>query len=261
MVTPAPPVQTWDPDLYRTRASFVHRIANDLVDLLAPQAGERVLDLGCGTGELTSAIAAAGATVIGLDASPEMIEAARRRAPDLPFVEGDGEALAYDAEFDAVFSNAALHWMRRADSVVRGVARALRPGGRFVGEFGGKGCIATIHAAVGDALRRLGEEPSTWVRWYFPDVAQYVGLLATAGFDVTFAHRFDRPTPIDGDDALVAWMGLFLAPLAAHLGTRWDPFAREVESACAPALRHDGRWVLDYVRLRFVARKSDRQTT
>jgi trans-aconitate methyltransferase len=257
---PDPLAQKWDPDLYGARASFVHRVASDLVDLLAPQPGERVLDVGCGTGELTSAIADAGASVVGLDASAEMIEAARRRSPSSPerrltFVVGDGESLAYDAEFDAVFSNAALHWMPRADLVAKGMARALGPGGRLVAEFGGKGCIATIHSAVDATLRRLGEEPQTWLRWYFPDVAEYVAVLAAAGFDISLAHRFDRPTPLEGDDALVDWMRLFLAPLAAHLGTRWTAFAREVESACAPALRREGGWVLDYVRLRVVARR------
>lgn len=247
--------QKWDPDLYGARASFVHRIAGDLVDLLAPQPGERALDLGCGTGELTSAIAAAGASVVGLDESPEMIESARRRAPELTFVVGDGQALAYDGEFDAVFSNAALHWMLRADSVAKGIAKALRPGGRLVAEFGGKRCIATLHSAIDVALRRFGEEPTAWVQWYFPDVAEYVGVLAAAGFDVSFAQLFDRPTLLDGDDALVQWMGVFLSPLATHLGVRWEGFARDVEMACSPTLRRDGHWVLDYVRIRVVARK------
>jgi trans-aconitate methyltransferase len=247
------PPNRWDPALYRERASFVHRIASDLVGVLAPLPGERVLDLGCGTGELTSAIAAAGASVVGLDASEEMIAAARRRGPDLTFVVGDGEALEYEAEFDAVFSNAALHWMRRADAAAMGMARALRPGGRLVAEFGGKGCIATVRSAIEDVLRRMDEEPHLWLRWYFPDVAEYVGVLAAAGLDVTLAHRFDRPTPLEGEGALRDWLRLFLAPLAAHLGARWELFAREVESACRRALRRDEGWVLDYVRLRVVA--------
>jgi trans-aconitate methyltransferase len=251
----AAPPNRWDPALYHDRASFVHRIASDLVGVLAPRPGECVLDLGCGTGELTMAIAAAGASVIGLDASEEMVEAARRRAPDLAFVVGDGEALAYDGEFDAVFSNAALHWMRRADAVAAGVARALRPGGRMVAEFGGKGCIAKVRSAIEQVLRRMGEEPRNWLRWYFPDVAEYVGVLTGAGLDVTLAHLFDRPTPLEGDDALRDWLRLFLAPLVTHLGGRWDAFAREVEGLCRPALRGEEGWVLDYVRLRVVARR------
>ena len=249
-----PSSQRWDPDLYAARASFVHGMAADLVELLAPRAGERVLDLGCGTGELAASIARTGANVVGLDGSPEMIAAARRRAPDLEFVVGDGQALGYSAEFDAVFSNAALHWMLRADDVVRGVARALRPGGRFVAEFGGHGCIREVRDAVVEALLRRGEDPSEWLRWYFPNVAEYVALLAAARFEVRFAHLFDRPTPVHGDDGLAAWLRTFLPRLETKLGAGWDDFTREVERACAPRLRRSDRWDLDYVRLRVVAR-------
>ena len=259
--------QKWDPDLYGARAPYVHRMAADLVDLLAPRAGERVLDLGCGAGELTSAIATAGATVVGVDASEEMIAAARRRAPELEFVVGDGQGLGYAAEFDAVFSNAALHWMPRADNVARGVARALRPGGRFVAEFGGHGCVAGVRGGVSEALWRRGEDPTAWLRWYFPTVAEYVAVLAAAGFDVRLAHRFDRPTPVDGEDGLAAWIRTFLPRLEVRLGADWSAFVREVEESWAPELRRGvargsasgtrgacgTRWLLDYVRLRVVA--------
>lgn len=245
--------QKWDPALYTARASFVHRLAADLVDLLAPRAQERVLDLGCGTGELTSKIAASGAVVVGLDASPEMIEAARRRAPDLTFVEGDGQALPFSSEFDAVFSNAALHWMPRAGHVAAGVACSLRPGGRFVAEFGGKGCIGAVSGAVAAALRGRGQEPGAWLRWYFPDVAEYVGVLSAAGLEVKLAHLFERPTPVEGDEGLRAWLRTFLPLLEDSLGGDWNDFAREVEQRCEPALRREGGWLLDYVRLRVVA--------
>ncbi len=251
--------QRWDPDLYRARASFVHGLAADLVDLLAPRAGERVLDLGCGTGELTSVIAAAGASVVGLDASVAMIEAARQRFPTLTFVVGEGQSLDDVREFDAVFSNAALHWMLRPDDVLEGLARALRPGGRLVAEFGGKGCVAAVCEGVAGALRHRGQDPSAWLRWYFPDVAEYVARLAAHGFDVTFAHLFDRPTPLDGDDALVTWLRTFLPRLEPHLGAEWEAFSREVEQACASSLWRDGRWVIDYVRLRVVARLAEAQ--
>jgi trans-aconitate methyltransferase len=247
-----PSSQKWDPDLYRARASFVHRMAVDLVELLAPTPDERVLDLGCGSGELTSKIAETGASVVGLDASPEMIEAARRRAPQIEFVTGDGQSLAYASEFDAVFSNAALHWMPRAADAARGVARALRPGGRFVAEFGGNGCIRKVREGVGAALSRRGEDPGRWLRWYFPTVAEYVTVLAAEGFDVRLAHLFDRPTPVEGADGLAAWLRTFLPGLEPWLGAGWEAFVREVEGACAPLRRGDA-WVLDYVRLRIVA--------
>jgi trans-aconitate methyltransferase len=247
--------QKWNPDRYDARASFVHRLAADLVDLLDARAAERVLDLGCGTGALTAQIARTGASVVGLDASPEMIEAARQREPSLAFVVGDGQSLPYAGEFDAVFSNAALHWMPRASDVAAGVSRSLRPGGRFVAEFGGKGCIRTLVGAVSTTLTAHGEDPGDWIRWYFPDVAEYVGVLASAGFDVKLAHRFERPTPVAGDDGLREWLRTFLPRIEARLGDGWSAFAREVEERCTPTLRREGGWVLDYVRLRVVAER------
>jgi trans-aconitate methyltransferase len=253
--------QKWDPDLYGARASFVHRMAGDLVELLAPRPGERILDLGCGPGDLTAALHGAGAIVVGLDASAAMIASARARAGTAgpSFIVGDGQSLDYEGEFDAVFSNAALHWMPRASDVARGVARALRPGGRFVAEFGGRGCIARVRAGVSEALRRRGEAPDAWMRWYFPNVAEYVAVLAAAGFDVRLAHLFDRPTPVDGDDGLATWLRTFLPLLEDKLGDDWPAFVREVEDSCEPALRQGDAsrpgkpWVLDYVRLRVVA--------
>jgi trans-aconitate methyltransferase len=256
MSSPASPAsfaQKWDASLYGARAAFVHRMASDLVDLLAPRAGERILDLGCGTGELTAQIAESGASVVGIDASRDMIEGARRRFPALDLAVRDGQALAYIEEFDAVFSNAAIHWMRRSDAVVQGVARALRPGGRFVAEMGGHGCIRTVYRAVEAALARRGEAPAAWLPWTFSSVAEYVALLDAAGLEVRLAHLFDRPTPVEGEDGLEAWLRTFLGPLEARLGDGWSPMVREVEAACAPTLRRDGGWVLDYVRLRVVA--------
>ncbi|HEX3772343.1 MAG TPA: methyltransferase domain-containing protein [Polyangiaceae bacterium] len=262
--TLSPSQQTWDPALYGARAAFVHTMAADLVTLLAPRAGEQVLDLGCGGGELALAIQATGASVVGVDGSAAMVEAARARAAGATasgrapsFVVGDGQALAYDGAFDAVFSNAALHWMPRAADVARGVFRALVPGGRFVAEFGGHGCIARLRAGVAEALVRRGEDPGAYLRWYFPRLSEYAALLADAGFEVRLAHLFDRPTPVDGADGLSAWLRTFLPVLEAKLGPAWPAFTGEVEASCAEALRKDGAnggsWTLDYVRLRVVA--------
>jgi trans-aconitate methyltransferase len=250
--------QAWDPSVYRERASFVHRLAHDLIDLLAPQASERVLDVGCGTGELTCAIAGVGASVLGVDASRAMIEAARQCAPaglGVQFDVADGQELRYAGDFDAVFSNAALHWMPRAEDVAAGVARALRSGGRFVAEFGGHRCIAAFVSAAAAALERAGEDPRRWLAWYFPDVRTYVNVLSQAGLEVRYVHLFDRPTHLPGDDALAGWMRTFLAPLERHLGARWESFVRDVEASSARTLRRPDGWVLDYVRLRVAARK------
>jgi SAM-dependent methyltransferase len=261
-VTPSSPLapsqQKWDPQLYGARASFVHTMVGDLVELLAPRAGEHVLDLGCGAGELALAIRARGATVVGLDGSASMIDAARARAAGGPapvpaFVVGDGQALTYDQAFDAVFSNAALHWMPRAADVAGGVFRALRPGGRFVAEFGGHGCVGQVRAGVSAALERRGEDPAAYLRWTFPRLAEYVAVLAAAGFEVRLAHLFDRPTPVPGADGLAAWLRTFVPAIEGKLGAGWPAFAREVEASCAPALRKGDGWVLDYVRLRVVA--------
>ncbi len=244
----------WNPGRYEARASFVPRLALDLVDLLDARPGERVLDLGCGTGTLTARIAASGARVVGVDGSPEMIEAAREREPALTFAIADGQALSFAGEFDAVFSNAALHWMPRAPDVAAGVARSLKPGGRFVAEFGGEGCLDRFLGAVSAALSARGEDPRAWTGWYFPPLAEYVGILTAAGLDVRLAHRFDRPTLVEGSDGLREWLRVFRPRLEAVLGDGWTGFVRDVEERCLP-LRCEQGWMLDYVRLRIVSSK------
>jgi trans-aconitate methyltransferase len=247
--------QRWDPALYESRASFVSGAAADLVDLLAPVAGESILDLGCGPGELTAVILARGCRVVGVDASAEMISRARERLPQAELIVADGQALSFDQSFDAVFSNAALHWMRRADDTARGIFRALRPGGRLVAEFGGAGCIVTVSDAVAATLTLLGEDATRGFPWYFPSLAGYAAVLQSAGLEPRFAHLFPRPTRVAGADGLASWLQLFLAPLADHLGARWPDFQRAVEDRCRPRLFDGTDWLLDYVRLRVVARR------
>ncbi|HEY3497118.1 MAG TPA: class I SAM-dependent methyltransferase [Polyangiaceae bacterium] len=156
------PSNHWDPKRYEERARFVGEAGAPLLELLAPRAGERILDLGCGTGKLTRALANTGASVVGVDSSPEMLAEARAAHPDLEFALERGEALPYDGEFDAIFSNAALHWMPRARDVASGMARALRPGGRLVAEFGGFENVAAVRAAVSAGLAALGRSETTW---------------------------------------------------------------------------------------------------
>ena len=249
------PTHRWDPALYDRRAAFVSQAASDLIDWLEPRAGEVILDLGCGTGELATAIATRGARVVGVDATAEMIAVARERAPPLEWIVGDGEALALDGMFDAVFSNAALHWMTRAETTARGIARALKPGGRLVAEFGGAGCVGTVCTAVAGELASRGDDPALWLRWYFPTIAAYASVLESVGFEPRTMTLFERPTRLSGRDGLADWMRIFLAPLVAHLGAGWPAFAATVETRCRPRL-YDGRdWILDYVRLRLRAVK------
>ncbi|HEY1533188.1 MAG TPA: methyltransferase domain-containing protein [Polyangiaceae bacterium] len=247
--------RAWNPALYDDRAAFVSELASDLVAWLQPQAGERILDLGCGTGTLTAEIARQGADVTGVDRSREMVEAAREKYAGLALAVVDGQELAYSAEFEAVFSNAALHWMPRAADVLRGVQRALVPGGRFVAEFGGAGCVATVINAVAEVLREWHVDPAPYLSWFFPSPGQYAGLVEAEGLIVRELRYFERPTPLAGNDGLASWLSVFQAPLQADLGSRWPELCDKASERCRPRLFRDGSWLLDYVRLRVVATK------
>lgn len=249
------PANRWAPALYDRRAAFVSQAASDLIDWLDPRPGEAILDLGCGTGELTTAIATRGARVVGLDSSAEMIAAGRERAPALEWLVGDGEALVFDGTFDAVFSNAALHWMTRAQAAARGIARALKPGGRLVAEFGGAGCVGTVCAAVAAELAVRGEDPAHWLRWYFPTIAAYAAVLESVGLEPRTLTLFERPTRLTGAEGLRDWLRIFLAPLMQHLGSEARAFTESIELRCRPRLFDGKDWILDYVRLRLRALK------
>lgn len=249
--------QAWNAAHYDRAGAFVPKLAADLVSLLAPRAGERVLDLGCGSGDLTRAIAESGAEAWGVDASADMVAQARAKHPNVPFVVMDGQALTYEAELDAVFSNAALHWMPRAEDVARGVARALRSGGRFVAEFGGARNVQTVREALSTALTEHGLHAHGAPAWYFPSVAEYARVLDGAGLFVHSAHWFERPTRLqeEGERGLETWLELFCLPLLTALGDRRAAVVAETERRCRPRLFRDGSWWLDYARLRVVASK------
>jgi trans-aconitate methyltransferase len=246
----------WDAEAYDRTVSIVTRLGASVLDLLAPGPGLRVLDLGCGTGHLTAQIAAAAADVIGLDAAPSMIQRARALYPHLRFEVARGEDFALDAPVDAVFSNAALHWMTQPAAVAACVARALVPGGRFVAEMGGKGNVATVVAALRQALAEEGVPPAAQPQpWYFPSIPEHAALLEQAGFEVTYMHLFDRPTALDDcPEGPADWVRLFGgAFLAAVPPARRDAVAARVSALVRPALYRDGHWFADYRRLRFVA--------
>jgi trans-aconitate methyltransferase len=245
--------QRWNPDRYAKNARFVADLGVPLLDLLDPKPGERILDLGCGDGALTERLVARGASVLGVDASAEQIAAARARGLEARVV--DGEALDFDSEFDGVLSNAALHWMKRPDAVIDGVWRALKPGGRFVAEMGGAGNVETVRRALCNALAQRGIDALAADPWYFPAPEEYRAKLEARGFAVASIALIPRPTPIPGD--ISAWIEtfgesfLFAAPEAARA-----KIIAEVATAAAPRLKGaDGRWTVDYVRLRFAALK------
>ena len=244
--------QSWDARRYATEARFVAELGMPVLALLAPQAGERILDLGCGDGALTARLEELGCEVVGVDADPDMIRAARARGLDARLA--DGAALPFRDEFDAVFSNAALHWMKKdPDAVVAGVASALRPGGRFVGEFGGHGNVAAITVALLAVLARRGIDGEALHPWYFPTPDEYRARLERHGFTIETIELIPRPTSLPG--GMSAWLGVFAAPFLVPVPPEQRAAAcEEVVALLEPALRdRAGDWTADYVRLRYAA--------
>src|SRR3954462_10158660 len=248
----------WDSQLYDESFNIITRLGAGVLDLLAPRPGERIVDLGCGTGDLTAQIAAAGAEVIGLDASEAMIVRARERFPQLRFEVARGQDFVVERPVDAVFSSAALHWMSPPEDVAASVYRALEPGGRFVAEMGGYRNIATIIAALKQALV---EEGISWAQvrnpWYFPSIGEYASLLEGIGFEVAQMHLFDRPTPLDDcPNGIADWVHMFGGDfLAVVPPERQEAFQHRVGELTRPQLYRDGHWLGDYRRLRFRAIK------
>lgn len=251
----SPPDQSWDAELYEAKHSFVWELAGGVFDLLAPQAGERILDIGCGTGQLTSRFDAAGAAVLGIDSSPEMIGQARQNYPHITFALQDVTTMNFQSEFDAVFSNATLHWVLDAQAAARAIARALKPGGRFAAEFGGHGNIRHIETAIREAIANRGA-PVPASRWYYPSVAEYSSVLEKAGLEVRLAELFDRPTPLEGARGMENWIEQFAAYYFEGL-PRPDRNAAVTHTLeqLRPVLLRDGIWYADYRRIRVLAAK------
>ena len=241
---------SWDPQEYQERHAYVFQYGEALLDLLAPQAGERILDLGCGAGQLTAAIAQRGAVALGIDASPEMIAQARANFPALDFRIGDATNFSVSEPLDAVFSNAALHWVKNAGAAAACVSRALKPAGRFVAELGGHGNIQSIVNVIRELLGPV-ELP-----WFFPSIGEYASLLEPHGLEVRRAELFDRPTRVEGEDGMEHWLSVFGACIVAGMpDTRQKEIWRTVAQQLRPRCYRDGAWTLDYRRLRVVGIK------
>ena len=245
-------VNKWTSETYRTHASYVPALGGVVLELLNPLPGERILDVGCGEGTLTSEIAAAGAAVVGVDSSPQMIAGTIGRGLDARLM--NAEQLSFDAEFDAVFSNAALHWVRDHDAMLDGVRRALKQDGRFVAEFGGHGNIAAIQVAINAVLARRGW--TSPMRRYFPTDAEYSARLTQHSFVVEQITLIPRPTPLP--TGIRGWLETFeRATLDAIPEDGRERFLEEVENLLRPEIcDSQGHWTAHYVRLRFLARKS-----
>ena len=244
---------TWSATNYAEHAGFVSTLAEDLLAWLQPQAHERILDLGGGDGVLTAKIAASGADVVCADSAPDLLAAAKAKGLAVQMV--DGQALDFDNEFDAVFSNAALHWMTAQPAVIAGVWEALKPGGRFIGEMGGHGNVASIRTAARAVFNRHGYAYRDDHVWYFPTAKNYQALLEKQGFRITAIQLFARPTALPTH--LEGWLETFGAPLLANIPADMRPtILAEMVELLRPVLTDpQGKWTLDYVRLRFCAVK------
>jgi trans-aconitate methyltransferase len=248
----------WNSALYEQQHAFVWQYGESLLELLAPKAGEHILDLGCGTGQLTEKIAQSGASVHGIDSSLSMAKA-RANYSQLDFAVADARDFQVEQPLDAVFSNAVLHWIKQPDAVINCVEKALKPGGRFVAEFGGKGNVQAIVLALLSVLSEIGcQEPESLNPWYYPSIGEYAVRLEKQGFEVGYAVLFDRPTLLEGGSAgMVNWIEMFAGGFLSGLS---DDVRSQVINSVEQRLRstqyRDGTWIADYRRIRVVAVKN-----
>ena len=245
-------MSAWNADLYVEQHKFVWERAGGVLEMLQARPGETILDLGCGTGNLTAKIAALGANVIGIDASAEMIARAKNDNPGIDFRVADACEFEIEAPVVAIFSNATLHWVQPPEKAIDRMYAALRPGGRLVAEFGGHGNINAIVVALESEL--VDRQLPVTNPWFYPSVAEYASMLESAGFEVRFAELFDRPTPLQGEDGMRLWYEQFAGHFFAGVSAddKRDIIAGAVERL-RPLLWRDGEWIADYRRIRVIA--------
>ncbi|BCJ86317.1 methyltransferase domain-containing protein [Effusibacillus dendaii] len=247
----------WNACLYDKKIGFVSELGKGVVDLLDPQPGEQILDVGCGTGDLSAEVKKRGAVPVGIDLSEKMIEQARSKYPSIRFEVANAETFRIESTFDAVFSNAALHWMRHPEQVAESIWLALRPGGRFVAEFGGKGNVETIIRGIGEVLAEsYGINADERNPWYFPSVGEYGSLLEAQGFRVIYAVHFDRPTVLQDDEGMMDWLNMFADDFLQGFTERERTEAqKQIVARLRPILYQAGKWMADYKRIRVMAIK------
>ncbi|MUT66636.1 class I SAM-dependent methyltransferase [Paenibacillus sp. NEAU-GSW1] len=250
--------QVWNAELYDNKLGFVSDYGKGVVELLNAQPGEHILDVGCGTGELTNEIAKSGAIVSGMDMSEEMIEKARAKYANIQFQTGDAEQFTTNTAYDAIFSNAALHWIKKPEKAIACMWNALKPGGRLVVEFGGHRNVGTVVSALYRHLvNDYGVDAEARNPWYFPSIASYTSLLENQGFDVLHAALFERPTKMeDGEKGLAHWLNGFANTFVADFSAEQkEELFDKVAGSARGQLFRDGAWYVDYKRLRVIASK------
>lgn len=248
----------WNADLYDQKHAFVFEYGEDVLEFLNVKPGEHILDLGCGTGHLTKQIQDKGAIVKGTDLSPDMIQQAKEKYPDVDFAVEDAADFFADDKYDAVFSNAALHWVKDQNGMMRSVYNVLKHGGRFVAEMGGKGNVAKLVEATQLVLHNHGYHIQADTKvWFFPSTGEYAKMLEEHGFRVTFAAHYDRKTPLqDGDQGVAKWVTMFGAQFLEGIAEdEKEQILKEITDKLEPYYNEGGQWYADYKRLRFVAVK------
>lgn len=247
----------WNAGLYDTKHSFVSAYGEDLIEWLNPQAGEKILDLGCGTDDLADKLTKAGVSIMGIDKSRNMVEQASRKYPHILFDVQDATNLQFKDEFDAVFSNATLDWVKPPLLALQGIYHALKTGGRFIAEFGGKGNVTIITNEVINQLKTIGADyrPEQFP-WFFPSIGEYTSLMEEAGFRVTLAQHFDRPTPLEGKNGLRNWIEMFASSMVEGLSEQAkNTVLSNAEESLKSCLFQKGRWMADYKRIRVIGIK------
>lgn len=247
----------WDANLYNKQHHFVSDYGADVLQWLAPKADEYILDVGCGTGQLAAKIAESRAIVLGTDASIEMVENAKKTYPSLAFEVVDGAKLPYIEKFDAIFSNATFHWIENQTALVEGLFKSLKPGGRLIAEFGGKGNVKSITDAIAAAAENLGLTDKIVNNfWFFPSVAAYTSLLELKGFEVEQAWLFDRPTKLSGENGMYDWINQFAQHAFKNLNAiEAESIKNLAITILKPHYYINGEWIADYKRLRIKAWK------
>jgi trans-aconitate methyltransferase len=246
----------WNAELYDQKHAFVYQYGESVLELLDVKPSERILDLGCGTGYLTQQISDLGAEVVGIDYSPEMIQQAKQNYPDVAFSVADASKFSFTEPFDAVFSNAVLHWVKDHNAMMKCVYNSLKPGGRFVAEMGGKGNTQQLMAATKQVLLQHGYHKHAEIQlWHFPSLGEYTQQLENRGFRVTFATHFDRPTALqDGDQGVAKWIAMFGEPYFEGIAKEEkQQMLQEITAILRPAYYRDGQWFAEYKRLSFTA--------